>query len=475
MRRKEVYAAIERSYITMNKKNHNDITKQHEFRKKYIIDDKSLTDDEKLEAINMLNGNYNFDKIRCNIGPKKICQDCNNESLAITYCEYCIRIYLEEKFSTWTSKNDEIDNLIQKCQNKSLAPNRIVEWIPYNRLKDIKYFTKGGCSEIFMATWIDGYFNEWDPKEKRLKRAGTHEVILKILKNVEDANRNWFDEAILHLTISNKWAEIVLCNGLTQDPKTGDYMIVMERMDSDLRDYLKLYRNKLTWKKKIKIVFDIVEALYFIHEEKVIHRDLHSGNILYFHGYNSWYISDLGFCGPADNPSSSIYGNLPYIAPEVILEKKYTQASDIYSIGIIMWEISSGYPPFYNCKHNYDLAMDIINGKRPKIAKETETPREYKELMEQCWNSDPSKRPKIDVLFDGIEKMWIDSYNITETNTLKVTNLELINSLQNSQLYFSNFSSKVYNSNDLPSKVDLEEFHTKPYDFNIPSNNSSEL
>jgi hypothetical protein len=194
---KLIYKAIERSFINMNKNIHNDIIKQHEFRKKEILNDKSLNDKQKSEALNTLDGNYNFDKIRYEIGEKNVCEDCKKEYFAIKYCEHCIRIYLENDFSNWSSKNDKIDNLIRKCQLQSLAPNRIVEWIPYDRLKKVKYFTKGGCSEIYKANWIDGYYNEWDAKEKRLTRAGTHKVILKALKNVESANESWFNEVII--------------------------------------------------------------------------------------------------------------------------------------------------------------------------------------------------------------------------------------------------------------------------------------
>jgi serine/threonine protein kinase len=49
---------------------------------------------------------------------------------------------------------------------------------------------------------------------------------------------------------------------------------------------------------------------------------LHSGNILYSKYYKNWFISDFVFCGPAERPSESIYGNLPYMAPEVIYEKE---------------------------------------------------------------------------------------------------------------------------------------------------------
>ncbi len=77
---------------------------------------------------------------------------------------------------------------------ETLRPDYIIEWIPYNNLQNVKYLTKGGCSEIYLARWIDGAYNKWDSKEKQLKRWGTHVVILKKLENVESANRNWFDE-----------------------------------------------------------------------------------------------------------------------------------------------------------------------------------------------------------------------------------------------------------------------------------------
>ncbi|CAI2167953.1 16925_t:CDS:2 [Funneliformis geosporum] len=96
------------------------------------------------------------------------------------------------------------------------------------------------------------------------------------------------------------------------------------------------------------------------------------------HNCGEWYVSDFGFCGPADKPLGSIYGNLPYIAPEVINGKGYTFASDIYSIGILMWEISSGQPPFAYANHDYDLAINLIKGMRPQIVQGT--PTEYKNL-----------------------------------------------------------------------------------------------
>src|SRR6266496_2910591 len=112
-------------------------------------------------------------------------------------------------------------------------------------------------------------------------------------------------------------------------------------MDTNLRKYLQQNNEQLTWKERIKIDYEIICALSIIHKENAIHRDLHSGNILYYQNYNTWRISDLGFCGPVDKPLGSIYGNLPYIAPEVISRNETNFASDIYSVGMLMWEISS--------------------------------------------------------------------------------------------------------------------------------------
>ncbi|CAI2193016.1 14473_t:CDS:1, partial [Funneliformis geosporum] len=161
---------------------------------------------------------------------------------------------------------------------------------------------------------------------------------------------------------------------------------------------------------KIEICVAIIDALDKIHEEKAIHRDLHSGNVLFSKYSNTWYISDLGFCGPIQKPLGSIYGNLPYIDPQVIAGKDYTCASDIYSIGMLMWEISSGKPPFPEFDQDCYLAFMILNGMRPKTI--IGTPLEYKNLMELCWDADPLKRPDINTIVKEITEIQKSYYQI---------------------------------------------------------------
>ncbi|POG82938.1 kinase-like domain-containing protein [Rhizophagus irregularis DAOM 181602=DAOM 197198] len=320
---KKFNAAIDRAHALTDFNIHNNIHKQDEFQKQIILADESLSKDGKSEAIRELTKIYDSNKVVFNNGTRRVCENCNQKCLATLYCEFCVRNYLKVNFSNWTSENDDIDNLIQECQMKTIRPGGIVEWIPYSNLKNINYLTKGGCSEIYTAKMIHGRYDEWDSKEQQLKRFGNHNVILKRLENVESANKRWFEEVTSHLNISNKWSDaIVKCFGLTQDPLNGDYMLVMNKLDIDLRKYLQQNHNQLTWKERIQIATDIILALLRIHNENAIHRDLHSGNILFKSGL--FNISDLGFCGPADRPLKSIYGNLPYIAPEVIAGKETT-------------------------------------------------------------------------------------------------------------------------------------------------------
>jgi hypothetical protein len=193
-RKKPVRAALQRSYNLIDYSVQNDMHKQFKFMQQTVLADESLTKDEKIEAVTALITTYDREKVLYNVGTKRICENCNQECLATLYCEYCVRNYLIARFSNWTSENDNIDDLIQKCQTETLVPGKIVEWIPYDNLQNIKYLTKGRFSKIYTAIWIYGRFTEWDSKERQLKRFGRQKVALKSLENVESANQSWLKE-----------------------------------------------------------------------------------------------------------------------------------------------------------------------------------------------------------------------------------------------------------------------------------------
>jgi serine/threonine protein kinase len=194
---------------------------------------------------------------------------------------------------------------------------------------------------------------------------------------------------------------------MSQDPDTSNYMIVMLKMPfGSLRD--NLLASKYNPNDKFHLLSGILVQLEAIHKLNLIHGDFHNGNIL-CNGCRTINISDLGLCRPADQPNAKdeIYGVLPYMAPEILRGKPYTKAADIYSFGIIMWEMTSGVPAYHNIPHDVNLSLNICKGKRPEIIEGTIP--EYIELMKRCWDNDPEKRPTAKVL-NQIFSKWIIKY-----------------------------------------------------------------
>ena len=113
----------------------------------------------------------------------------------------------------------------------------------------------------------------------------------------------------------------------------------------------------------------------------------------------------MGLCKPANvKPSQSkIYGVLPYIAPEVLRGKEYTQASDIYGFGIISYEICTGLPPYHDIAHDEFLTIRICQGLRPKS--DYKIPQLILDIINKCWDTDPLKRPKAKELCELLENL----------------------------------------------------------------------
>ncbi len=112
--------------------------------------------------------------------------------------------------------------------------------------------------------------------------------------------------------------------------------------------------------------------------------------------------------------NNEIYGVIPYIAPEIFKGVRFSKESDIYSLGMIMWELTTGCKPFANTKHDHILIFEIIDGKRPEITHDT--PECYANLMKRCWDSDASKRPSITEICNVVVFQWVLTNQFDEGN-----------------------------------------------------------
>src|SRR6266536_6671925 len=133
-------------------------------------------------------------------------------------------------------------------------------------------------------------------------------------------------------------------------------MIVMPYYDSgDLINFITNDFYSIDWYSKLVRLRAIIKGLANIHGVGIIHRDFHSGNI-FFGSNHLACIGDLGISKSAtestDDNNNENYGIIPYMAPEIFKGQKYTEASDIYSFGMIMWEFMTGRRPFWNEIHD---------------------------------------------------------------------------------------------------------------------------
>src|SRR3954453_22510455 len=87
-----------------------------------------------------------------------LCPECNKPFIDYRkWCNQCNAKRFQQDFPNWTSGNIYIDNFIQESQLNANNEGEVLEWIPYNRLTNIKYLAKGGFSTVYIAIWLDGW------------------------------------------------------------------------------------------------------------------------------------------------------------------------------------------------------------------------------------------------------------------------------------------------------------------------------
>ncbi|GBB94757.1 hypothetical protein RclHR1_02410003 [Rhizophagus clarus] len=390
-----------------------------------------------------------------------ICGECDEPGTGENWCQPCNAKRFKDNFKNWTSGNKDIDELIQQSQLNAVHFKRCLEWIPFERFQNITYIAKGGFGKIYSAEWPEGIIEYWDIKKEewhRNKNSKDFIVALKSLDNSSDISSEFINEIKSHLQIF--LYDVVQCFGITQDSNTNEYMMVLYYCKKgNLRNFLDQSKKYIDYKKKIYILLQIARGLLDIHNAGKVHKDFHSGNIL-FSNKNLPFISDLGMCRPVNNNSikEGIFGVLPYVAPEVLRGYNYTKAADIYSFGIIMNEFLSEETPYYNIPQNAFLAMKICEGQRPTISEDI--PKLLANLIIKCWDAKIENRPITKELYQILKK-WDEEkkndnteiyFQIKESDKIRKKKFE--NKSRNIQINLqTTYSSRLLNFKNLPIPV----------------------
>ncbi|XP_069968410.1 calcium/calmodulin-dependent protein kinase type 1 isoform X3 [Bactrocera oleae] len=123
-------------------------------------------------------------------------------------------------------------------------------------------------------------------------------------------------------------------------------------------------KGSYTEKDASDLIRQILEAVDYMHEQGVVHRDLKPENLLYYSPNNDSkiMISDFGLSKMEDSGiMATACGTPGYVAPEVLAQKPYGKAVDVWSIGVISYILLCGYPPFYD-ENDANLFAQILKG-----------------------------------------------------------------------------------------------------------------
>ena len=128
-----------------------------------------------------------------------LCPECNKPNTGPLWCNQCNAKRFQQEFPNWTSRNKCIDNFIQETQLNAKSLFEVLEWIPYNRLTNIKYLAKGGFSTVYNAIWSDGFIQWWDYGKKQWDRVRYdsikgYSVVIKSLNNSSNINEEFLNE-----------------------------------------------------------------------------------------------------------------------------------------------------------------------------------------------------------------------------------------------------------------------------------------
>lgn len=153
---------------------------------------------------------------------------------------------------------------------------------------------------------------------------------------------------------------------------------------------------------KKQLALEIAKGLYYLHSRGIVHRDLRSANVL-LDANGVAKITDFGLSKGKTASIAAVKGssgNVAWQAPECLMRIDAASThSDIYSFGVVLWEICTGKTPFADAKGGVSVKR-ICAGERETIPKEI--PEVFRSIIEACWRTNPLERP---ALFDVIRQL----------------------------------------------------------------------
>jgi len=232
------------------------------------------------------------------------------------------------------------------------------------------------------------------------------EVAIKSLKIVTpEAQKLFLAEAEIMKQVPNH-LNIVCLIGFTIPP--GPIYIVSEFCSQGSLESLIYGTSQLSVAVKNSWALDIAKGMHHLHTSipgiQLIHRDLAARNVL-LKKHNVAAVCDFGLARLKMEESNyaktqASVGPLKWMSPEALVDRKYSQKSDVFSYGVVLYEIFARSPPWPNVPH-VEVASRVISGNRMKL--HHSFPSSIKTLITNCWKGMPEERPSFFEIIDFLE------------------------------------------------------------------------
>jgi eukaryotic-like serine/threonine-protein kinase len=190
----------------------------------------------------------------------------------------------------------------------------------------------------------------------------------------------------------------------------GNYAISMEYFPSHTLGGEIVNEKPVALKRAVKFAIDIATGMAVAHQAGIVHRDLKPANVL-IDNESLLKIVDFGVAAAQTQGDTQltktgyVIGSPKYMAPEQILGKKVDERADIYSLGVIMYEMFAGVPPYSRGDHMSVMYQHVQGKARQPIEINKELPVELNTLVMKCMSLDKAKRAQtMDELRLSLEK-----------------------------------------------------------------------
>jgi len=180
----------------------------------------------------------------------------------------------------------------------------------------------------------------------------------------------------------------------------SDFDLVLEYAPYGSLFYFIRKNKRLNEPLTFSLYIQVVNAVYFLHKNNLIHRDIKPENILIFNN-NIIKLCDFGWCAKLEEGQQRVTfcGTTEYMSPELINHEEYSKEIDVWSLGILLYEMVHGYSPFRPDKPKFQPKDVIQNIRRHNLKFSKKISEECKELIYHLLEQDPTKRIKVEDIF----------------------------------------------------------------------------